>query len=167
MAGGCSGSSAPSSADRLPVTRTTPLVLTTPAELRDALADSVDRCDPPDPEPAFLLLCTAPAEDAAGGQTVTLALHAFSTGQALQRQLREARANFDEPIPDDPADPENDPGFEAGFVLGDTWVVGVTNDGPVRRILEDVRGRLGGEIVMGLKIADNLDEVIRRLGEPA
>lgn len=143
------------------------MTLTAPEQIRAALGDDVSRCEPPEAELPSALICAKFPEDAQGGQPATLSLLAHSNGDALRRQLQEARTSLGEPIPDDPADPEQNPAFEAGLVLGDTWAVGVTYDGPIQPILDSVRARLGGEIVAGGTKNENLDEAIRRLGTPA
>lgn len=133
-----------------------------------ALGDYVDRCNPPDSELPFLLVCAKfPKEGPRTLQPAALALQAFATGEELRRSLEEARASFDDPIPDDPADPENGSAFESGVVLGNTWAVGVSYGGPIGPLLNEVRTRLGGEIVAGGKMRENLDGAIRRLGAPA
>jgi hypothetical protein len=168
LATGCSGPSPAPRADATAAPRTEPLALTDPEQVRGALGDFPDRCEPPEAELPFLLVCVKfPKDGPRAHQPATLSLQAFATGDALRRKLQEARASFDDPIPDDPADPENNPAFESGLVLGDTWAVGVAHDGPIAPILEEVRARLGGEIVAGGKVRDNLDEAIRRLGAPA
>lgn len=134
LTGGCSETregAAPPEPKASPET----LTLTSAAQVQDALGDVVGGCRQPVVEP--VLYCSSVRlDDSTALAYVSAVAVAFQTSEELRVHLLDQRERFQ---PSTVARP-------AGFVLGETWLVGIGAERPVTAPLAAVNERLGGTV---------------------